>query len=93
MKNFNEALKRAMSAGYTPKHCSQWSMYGDPDESVCREYILLDKNFWIALGKAEGWDKEQVSFLDDWYTKWAQLIDHLASGGSIDEYFNTIVKD
>lgn len=64
---------------------------------------LLDPLFWQALGKAEGWEKYEAGRpfyvgadrsrnYPEWKREWHLLIDHLARGGSIDEYFIKILK-
>lgn len=76
---------------------------------------LLDPDFWRALAKTEGWNKDfqthlcsynavsRIGNADDcefcegqgdddayWKDKWHRLIDHLADGGSIEGFFETL---
>lgn len=69
-------------------------------------YVLLDPLFWQALGKAEGWGyigeqngitvrvRTAVNHItgEEWLHYWHSFIDHLASGGSADEFFNNLLK-
>lgn len=57
------------------------------------EEILLDPLFWQSLGKSMGWEKGIDTYPyknSAWKEKWHSLIDHLASGGSIEDFFNEI---
>jgi hypothetical protein len=68
--------------------------------------ILLDPQFWKCLGKALGWDEytavEHGNWDDmrtmtkeivlTWRIKWHKLIDFLAEGNTIAEYFKGIKK-
>lgn len=67
------------------------------------EVLLLDPDFWKCLGIAEGWDKNQSSealyvgeFSDRNHPRWKRnqhfLIDHIANGGSIEDFFKKILK-
>lgn len=87
MNNFNEALRRAIGAGFTHGY----------EAGACRcsrEVYLMNKDFWIALGKAE-WAKNPSGPCDyvvfEWRNKWHGLIDYLADGKDIDSYFNLIL--
>ena len=74
------------------------------DELLTR-YVLLDPLFWLALGRAiehgkkaympDVWDKLSASSKDSVFKtsieyEWHCLIDHLASGGSIESFFETL---
>ena len=57
--------------------------------------VLLSPDFWRALGKTEGWPdmlKGVVSLRgnDGWQQRWHSLIYHLADGGTIESYFETL---
>ena len=55
--------------------------------------ILLDHLFFQALGKAMGWEYQTGKKETDWWLhNWHSFIDHLASGGSVDEFFNNLIK-
>ena len=66
--------------------------------------ILLDPLFWQALGKAMGWedgdsraywtreDSHKVVLLDRWQNEMHSFIDHLASNGNADDFFNELLK-
>lgn len=85
----------------------------------CRiEQILLDPEFWQALGKSKGWGlKLKYNVCDchvgeyyfykfcpkcgkelklasktskEWKEKWHKFIDHLANGGTIEDFFSKI---
>ena len=64
--------------------------------------VLLDRNFWIALGKGMGWEQEReiktprlgsnVKIKGEWIHFWYRLIDHLASEKSIESFFESLEK-
>jgi hypothetical protein len=92
-KNFNTALERAIEGGYVYK--------GDGYYTLAQDIVLLDKDFWIALGKSEdiedyieGYDSEgDYVAMPGWVDMWHQFIAHLANGGTVDDYFHKILKD
>lgn len=66
-------------------------------------YILINPIFWQCLGKAMGWEERYANFtcpdngygcgmntLHGWRREWHSLIDHLASGGSVEEWFGKL---
>lgn len=67
--------------------------------------VFLDPLFWQALGRALGWqhivhvhkyvghslDKEWTE--PAWLYHWHRFIDHLASNGDTDTFFQEILKD
>lgn len=78
-----EALKECLCCGKIEKFCR-----------CGYESTLLDPAFWQALGKARGWVyadddgtplKKQPRPAYMFY--WHHLIDHLASGKSIEDFF------
>ena len=86
-----EAIEKAIEGGW------------EKDGFVCQgeligveEIALLDPLFWQALGKAMGWAevKRNGIFVQSnnraWIDKWHALIDHIADGGSIESYFETL---
>lgn len=67
---------------------------------ISLEKTLLDPAFWQALGKARGWYvmkkngtrfDEHPARWDKWKVEWHRLIDHLAAGGSVEDFFKTLV--
>lgn len=62
--------------------------------------ILLDPLFWQALGKAEGWKKctmysfstGKVYSEHEWQFNMHRFIDHIIAGGTVDDFFNNLLK-
>ena len=59
------------------------------------ESALMDPLFWKALGKSMGWDKAVYGYGPGmpktyWESEWHQLINHLAAGGTIEDYFKNL---
>jgi hypothetical protein len=62
--------------------------------------VLLDKNFWEALGKSEGWwdnrgfdaDMNSSWNLDECHRNMHQFLDHLIEGKDIDSYFKELLS-
>lgn len=65
--------------------------------------MFLDPLFWQALGKSLGWEswkdryeaKEAMfeavpKYVDEWEYRWHQFIHHLASGKTIESYFEKL---
>jgi hypothetical protein len=57
--------------------------------------ICIDPLFWQALGKMENWKQDgpvrHGSYSKgEWYYRWHRLIDHLAQGGNISTFFETL---
>jgi len=77
---------------------------GGDDTEWTPKNIYLDPLFWQSLGKSLGWDKKAkkgyVRFCDIkdesgntqfyWNYMWHRFIDSLASGKSIEEFFNEL---
>ncbi len=57
------------------------------------ESILLDRLFWQALGKAEGWNENRDSISNNWNFYWHKFIDHLATGGNINSFFEELLTN
>lgn len=97
-----QAIEKAIEGGWDHRkmityHTKTFGTVSDP---------LLDPSFWRSLGKAMGWGickackttHENVvcdygsEFLDtsNWKERWHSLIDHLADGKSIEEYFEKL---
>lgn len=91
----NEAILKALENGYEPKELSL------PEGWTAQ--ILLDPEFWRALGKGLGWDKYEPGepfYIPDrhrnsprWKKQWHFLIDHLAEGKDINSFFEEICKN
>lgn len=88
---FHEAIHKAIEGGYA-KHTQPYK--GDFNMQAI---ILLDPEFWKALGKSMGWDKKlhkdfrlYSEVLPNWQYYWLGLIIHLAEGNSIESYFETL---
>lgn len=64
--------------------------------------LLLDPQFWQALGKALGWGDICINchnsvsscceekYNKDWKYYWHKFIDHLADGKDIESFFKTL---
>jgi hypothetical protein len=96
-----KAIKRAIEGGWKgdQKDYSTAIQYVDTLPYHC----LLDPEFWQCLGKAEGWIErlDNIDVCTDcldkyipigWRKKWHSLIDHLSSGGNIEDFFNKLLK-
>lgn len=61
---------------------------------VTLESILLDPDFWKALGVGLNWKEDNDSLRNTgWYLAMHDLIDHIADGGDINEYFEELCKE
>ena len=94
------AILKAKEGGY--------SIWGGPVKEEEYDTLLLDPLFWQCLGKQQGWlevgelwydihDKEQCEnpqydHSRTWLGKWHSFIDHIADGGTPDEFFNNLLK-
>lgn len=60
--------------------------------------VTSEPIFWQALGKQQGWPtgKENIpGFIYEklnWLGRWHSFIDHLAEGGSVDKFFEDLLK-
>lgn len=59
--------------------------------------ILLDPQFWSALGKARGWEEglDRDIFrlpIEAWKLKWHRFIDHLAEGKDAESFFASLTN-
>ena len=58
--------------------------------------VILDPLFWECLGKAKNWGTTEKTGPKTWYwkanvlEKWHRMIDHLAEGGTIESFFETL---
>ncbi len=91
------AIESAIRGGYMTR--------GFPmEEMIMHDFVcdaVLDPSFWQSLGKAMSWGKcihhgnnecdcDRAVRKPEWIDKWHRLIDHLASGGTIESYFETL---
>lgn len=90
--------------------CIRWAEYGvksiDNTKRMVDKYhdfdlscILLDPEFFKALGRGLGWkehytkwDGEGEQYRKKWLVEWHSLIDTLANGGTIEEFFTKIMN-
>lgn len=60
--------------------------------------IWSDSDFWKCLGKALGWDSEEIGNEDGRYSKpmwqsyWHLFIEHLIAGKDADLFFKTLLQ-
>lgn len=54
---------------------------------------LMDKDFWRFLGMRLGWGTDEKNSWDErtWASYWHSLIDHLADGGTTEQFFKTLL--
>jgi hypothetical protein len=60
--------------------------------NLCK--VILDPSFWQCLGKAIGWEGEdmyQSLTMSAYMAYWHRLIDHISEGGTIEKYFEELV--
>lgn len=84
----------------TPTFGGMW-FKNDPEEDGCHldhYQIVLMPGFWRALGTSLGWKDApdpQIYRYEDAFT-WRgymhNMIDHLADGGTIESFFNTLTE-
>ena len=89
-----ETLKKAIEGGWDEGR----SIVGDAWKGLSMKSThkaFLDPLFWKSLGKAMGWlDVTRVpkghvcSKCCEWLDNWHRFINHLASGGEIEEFFS-----
>ena len=93
--NTKEALEKAIKAGYSKEQrCTALGIL-KPIEA-----ILLDSEFWIALGESEGWSLEikmrgnavLQSFGCDYLYRKHKMIDHITDGKTLGEAFDLATK-
>ena len=98
-----KAIEKAISGGYKDK----WKVdFGSAITSEQKSVMLntfsacylMDKDFWQALGKAEGWDKNYVPSdviyrykEKEWQGYWHKFIDALAEGKDINSFFEELL--
>ena len=97
-----ETIKKAIEGGYKSPCCNRDVKLAEHLLEHDLGQVFLDLLFWQSLGKAMGrtWNKETglggVSSKENlllakkhplWKSDWHCFIDHLASGGEIEEFF------
>lgn len=88
--SFEKALIIAKENGYATEGNNQSEILND------KYKILLDKEFFIALGRGLGWE-EDVNFtkygaMSGWRYAWHRFIDHLVDGKDIESFFEQLIK-
>lgn len=70
------------------------SDFGEYVESLTYRDVTSRPEFWRALGKGLGWKHFHGEFCEChgfvWLERWHSFIDHLASGGEIEDYFKKV---
>ena len=82
----------AFLEGMTVEQIENWTSH------VWAAEAFLDPLFWQALGKVRGWwDETHLENLDVqsspetyWLKQWHRFIDHLASGGDAESFFQSL---
>jgi hypothetical protein len=67
------AMKEARAAGWNP---------GPTD--IPGRALILDREFWEALGRARGWSVETIEL------NWHRFIDALDTGRTVEEFFSSL---
>lgn len=104
------AIKKAIEGGYIlTSDNDSVNIKWETNTKTCmyiKSRVLLDKDFWQALGKAEGWDKQHEYQCYTWQKggkcdcipetkyiyEWHNFIDHLATNGDINSFFEELLK-
>lgn len=88
--SFEKALIIAKENGYATEGNNQSEILND------KYKILLDKEFFIALGRGLGWE-EDVNFtkygaMSGWRYAWHRFIDHLQAEKTIESFFEQLIN-
>lgn len=87
MTYVQRAIEKAIEGGYEKgKFFVDYHHINQLDDMMMQGQFLLDPEFWKCLGEA----KEMFTFT--WLYSWHCLIDHIAEGGTVEEYFEKILK-
>ena len=99
MENLRQAIKDAFTAGYSSTHHSLASDNG----TDYTNRILLDIEFWKALGVAKSWREVHTPHIghrvhyactsdcDGWEGAMHRFIDHISAGKEIDLFFKDLI--
>ena len=95
-----ETIKKAIEQGYCPKHTAQFYQTSEGARVQISPCVFDDPNFWQCLGKAMGWEimyrpyksgsTRNFDAIQGWLYQWHRFIDHLAEGGTAEEFFNKL---
>lgn len=102
MEYVTKAIERSIKAGFKysaeSKRVTQHWFGMSTDEDISISQTLLEPQFWIYLGKAEGW-KEGVKIngitpieSSRWFYNWHEFMNALAFGKTPDDFFKEILK-
>ena len=89
-----ETIQKAIEGGW-----ENGIIWGTATKYVSKKNLsaaFLDPLFWQSLGKAMGWggigtaDIPQSHYTPGWIRYWHRLIDFLASGGTIEDFFKDL---
>jgi hypothetical protein len=96
----HEVIEKAKEGGYEIPS----SRYATKHFNI--KVIFLDPSFWQCLGKALGWSDyavcrdcgktqcesnfHQAGVKAEWLYHWHRFIDHLAEGGPVESFFETL---
>lgn len=102
-----ETIKKAIEGGLKEGKAwkfisanSYWVVWLDgngTETPINTSVYFLDKDFWINLGKALGWEEEDpeverycVLEGNCWKKEWHKFIDHLSAGGNAEDFFEKL---
>ena len=60
--------------------------------NVTQHEITGDPLFWQCLGASMGWGDVPSENLCGWLYKMHRFIDHIANGGTVDDFFKDLLK-
>mgnify|MGYP000861035435 CR=1 FL=1 len=95
-----QAIEKAIEGGWDKTR----ALFGLNNASYSMEKVYLDPEFWQALGKSMGWWEQRdgndcggcetcdrtFNHSKDYILYWHRFIDHLADGGTIEEFFESL---
>ena len=101
-----EAIKKAMLGGWNPRGVTDailnrrlvkgtYFVYEDSPEygfDILDFEVVLDRNFWIALGKQQRWDTKPPLNKKEWKKEWHNCIEHISIGKPLDDFFDNLLK-
>ena len=98
MNYINEAIKKAIEAGYDNQNARYYQLPGFDDPKP----VFLDPDFWECLGKSLGWSMDAHNTdghlcikcdANGWKRHWHQFIDHLTKRKEPAEFFKNILEN